>query len=66
MGGGNFYFGKSQIFMVITLPYKEIVYRGGDNVLGLNDPGIALAYILCIGSTILCLAYAVWGSKKET
>jgi hypothetical protein len=31
---------------------------------GLTDPWIALAYGTCLGSTALCVIYAVWKGKK--
>lgn len=34
-------------------------------MLGLTDPWIALAYLTCIGSTVLCIIYALWKSKQE-
>ncbi|WP_425058235.1 symporter small accessory protein [Sporomusa carbonis] len=33
-------------------------------MLGLTDPWVALAYLLCLGSTVFCIAYAAWKSKK--
>jgi len=38
-------------------------------VLGINDPWIVAAYLLCIASTVLCVVYGLinWnrGSEKE-
>lgn len=34
-------------------------------MLGLTDPWIALAYLSCIGSTVLCIGYGAWKSRKE-
>jgi hypothetical protein len=38
-------------------------------VLGINDPWIAAAYLLCIASTLLCVVYGLtnWnrGGQKE-
>ncbi|WP_371360964.1 symporter small accessory protein [Sporomusa malonica] len=33
-------------------------------MLGLSDPWIALAYILCLASTALCIGYAAWKSRE--
>jgi hypothetical protein len=33
-------------------------------MLGLQDPWIALAYLSCLGSTLLCVGYAVWAWRK--
>ena len=33
---------------------------GGVNMFGLNDPWIALAYLLCLAATGLCVGYAFW------
>ncbi len=36
--------------------------------LGIQDPWVALAYVLCIASTILCVVYAWfnWNKGDET
>ncbi|WP_335324170.1 symporter small accessory protein [Heliomicrobium modesticaldum] len=33
-------------------------------MLGLHDPWIAGAYLLCIASTLLCVGYAYWGQHQ--
>lgn len=37
-------------------------------MLGLNDPAVALAYVLCIASSIACVAYAWrnWNKGDES
>ncbi|MDF2572243.1 MAG: hypothetical protein K0R55_3847 [Sporomusa sp.] len=42
-----------------------IFFQEVTSVLGLTDPWIALAYLSCLGSTALCISYAVWKSTKE-
>jgi hypothetical protein len=35
---------------------------------GISSPGVALAYVLCVGSTVLCVVYAWrnWNKGDET
>lgn len=33
-------------------------------MLGLNDPWIAAAYLLCLAATALCLGYAAWAWRR--
>lgn len=37
-------------------------------MLGIPSPGVALAYVLCVGSTLLCVIYAWrnWNKGDET
>ena len=37
------------------------------NMLGIDDPWVALAYLLCIGSALLCVVYGVlnWNKGQE-
>ncbi|ABZ83018.1 hypothetical protein HM1_0401 [Heliomicrobium modesticaldum Ice1] len=35
-----------------------------NKMLGLHDPWIAGAYLLCIASTLLCVGYAYWGQHQ--
>lgn len=35
------------------------------SILGLTDPGIILAYLLSIGSALLCVVYGVLNWEKE-
>ncbi|ABR54904.1 conserved hypothetical protein [Methanococcus vannielii SB] len=37
-------------------------------MLGIKDPVVLLAYLLCIGSTLLCIIYGVlnWNKGSET
>ena len=34
-------------------------------MLGLNDPWIAVAYLLCLASAALCIGYSLWGAKDD-
>lgn len=45
--------------MFITLQYK-----GGIFLFGLHDPWITLVYLLCVGSTLLCVFYGAINWNK--
>ena len=41
--------------------------KGTNMILGIEDKYVALAYLLCIGSTLLCVLYGLiaWNRGKE-
>jgi hypothetical protein len=42
-------------------------FKGGRSMLGLHDFWIILVYLLCIGSTVLCVVYGLvnWNRGEE-
>ena len=39
----------------------------GNDMLGIDDPVVSLAYLLCIGSSLLCIVYGLvnWNRGEE-
>ena len=43
---------------------REVAVLMSDSFLGIPDPGIWLAYLLCLAATALCVIYALARSRK--
>jgi len=51
----------------LVCPYGKATILETPGILGIPDPAIALAYILCIFSALLCIGYGIvnWNKGDE-
>ncbi|HOL88939.1 MAG TPA: hypothetical protein PK054_06075 [Anaerohalosphaeraceae bacterium] len=67
----HFFAEKGLILVLSTLRLSEHLKKemrsretGDGNMLGIEDKGVLLAYLLCIGSSILCVLYGLFARNK--
>lgn len=51
--------------MIVVHAIQIVCMEGGVNMLGLTDPGVIAAYLLSIGSALLCVVYGVINWEKD-